>query len=232
MKMLILAAAVSTMTAFGAMAHSDSSAKINRAGADNAAPAFLVSNFSGMTLYAVDQEDARKLREIKDSDDRRRQGMSGADDDRRRQGMAGADDDRSRQDMASTRRDQRGQTGRDQAGAQSRSMSYAERDGMRWRNSQTQLSGSDRWEDVGEIGDVVMSKQGEIRGVILDVGGFLGMGVRNVMVDIDELHFVSEKDNPEEIDDYRVVTTMSKDELENLPEWDEDQLRRGFSSQR
>lgn len=225
MKMLILATAVSTMMATGAMAQSDSDAKINRAGADNAAPAFLVSDFSGMTLYAVDQEDAKKLRDRDGIDDRRRQGMAGADDDRRSERMDSSSDD------------QRGRGSQSRDGNQPRSMAYADRADretgrMRWRNSETRLSGRDKWEDVGEIGEVVMSRNGEIRGVILDVGGFLGMGERNVMVDINELHFVSEEDDPEDIDDYRVVTTMSKEELEKLPEWDEDQLRKGLSSQR
>ena len=102
-------------------------------------------------------------------------------------------------------------------------------DRMRWTGSDTFLAGRDSWQSVGDIQDIVMTMDGEIRGVLLDVGGFLGFGAYQVMVDIQELHFVSENgDQAGNIDDFFVVIAMSQDQLENLPEWDEDQLRAGF----
>ncbi|NYS26545.1 PRC-barrel domain-containing protein [Rhodobacteraceae bacterium 2376] len=107
-------------------------------------------------------------------------------------------------------------------------MTPAERDRLRYTSSETFVAGRDDWENVGSIDDIVLTQDGEIRGVLLDVGGFLGFGARTVKVDIDELYFVTDTDVAEDIDDFDVVIAMTEDELENLPEWDEDQLQAGF----
>jgi len=107
-------------------------------------------------------------------------------------------------------------------------MSAAERDRMRWTSSETFLAHRDSWEDVGSIDEIVMTMDGEIRGVLLDIGGFLGIGATTVMVSIEDLHFVTQDGDADDIDDFEVVIAMSEDELENLPEWDDDQLRPGF----
>ena len=107
-------------------------------------------------------------------------------------------------------------------------MTPAERDRLRYTSSETFAAARDDWESVGSIDDIVMTQDGEIRGVLLDVGGFLGFGARTVKVDISELYFVTDTDVAEDIDDFDIVIAMTQDELENLPEWDEDQLRAGF----
>lgn len=107
-------------------------------------------------------------------------------------------------------------------------LTMAERDRLRWTSSDTFIADRDNWENVGAIDDIVMTQDGEIRGVLLDVGGFLGFGARTVKVDIGQLYFVTEEGTPEDIDDFFVVVAMTQDELENLPEWDEEQLRAGF----
>ncbi|MCC5973677.1 MAG: PRC-barrel domain-containing protein [Rubellimicrobium sp.] len=107
-------------------------------------------------------------------------------------------------------------------------MTPAERDRLRWTSSGTFIAERDSWSNVGSIDDIVMTKDGEIRGVLVDVGGFLGFGARTVKLDIDQLYFVTEEGAPEDIDDFFVVVAMTEAELENLPEWDHDQLRAGF----
>lgn len=99
---------------------------------------------------------------------------------------------------------------------------------LRWTSSDAFISGRDNWENIGSIGDVVMTQDGEVRGVILDVGGFLGFGTHTVMVATDDLYFVTEPDSDGSADDFSVMITMSQDQLENLPEWNPDQLRMGF----
>lgn len=42
-------------------------------------------------------------------------------------------------------------------------------------------------EDVGEIGDVLIGTEGEVEAVIIDVGGFLGLGEKPVAVALDSL---------------------------------------------
>lgn len=113
---------------------------------------------------------------------------------------------------------------------------------MRWESGATFTGERDAWENVGNITDVVISKDGEVRGVLIDVGGFLGLGARTVMVDINELYFVADDTaggtaaggtaTAEDIDDFSVVAAMTEEQLEALPEWDENRLNEGFQSRR
>ncbi|MCH8488341.1 MAG: PRC-barrel domain-containing protein [Oceanicaulis sp.] len=89
------------------------------------------------------------------------------------------------------------------------------------------LADRDNWDDIGSISDIVMTKDGEIRGVLVDVGGFLGLGAHTVMVDIGELSFVADDSGAAGLDDFFIVISKSREDLEALPEWDEDQLRDG-----
>lgn len=75
------------------------------------------------------------------------------------------------------------------AGGQQTGMHQDQR-GMRWQTAQDFGMDSDQWEDVGNIDDVILTRDGDVRGVLVDVGGFLGIGARTVMVDIEDLHFV------------------------------------------
>ena len=105
---------------------------------------------------------------------------------------------------------------------------------MRWESGQTFTANRDRWENIGDIGDIVMTADGEIHGVLIDVGGFLGMGTRTVMVDLDHLYFVVDGDGTsggwfsDTADDFFIVAAMTQTELEGLPEFDADQLRSGL----
>jgi hypothetical protein len=76
---------------------------------------------------------------------------------------------------------------------------------------------SDQWDDVGEISDIIVGSEGGIDAVLADIGGFLGMGERTIAVNMDELKFVS--DGPD-ADDYFVVLTGTRAELEAAPEFD------------
>lgn len=104
------------------------------------------------------------------------------------------------------------------------------RNAMRWESGPVFLGERDMWNDVGTIDDVVVTKDGELRGVLVDVGGFLGFGARTVMVSLDELFFVADEGGAEDIDDFFVVATLSQEELEALPEWDASQLQTGFET--
>jgi len=48
--------------------------------------------------------------------------------------------------------------------------------------------------NVGEIGDVVVSGDGKVDAVIVDVGGFLGIGEKEVAIGMDKLSFMTDKD--------------------------------------
>ncbi|EPX77268.1 PRC-barrel domain-containing protein [Litoreibacter arenae] len=73
------------------------------------------------------------------------------------------------------------------------------------------------WEDIGEINDVIMSRDGKMRAVLLDIGGFLGMGEKTVAVNMDELKLVADGDDA---GDYFVVFTSNRASLEGAPAFD------------
>ena len=60
-----------------------------------------------------------------------------------------------------------------------------------WRASQ--LSGveiyNDRNEEIGEISEVLIDRDGSVKAVVISVGGFLGMGERNVAVPFERLQW-------------------------------------------
>jgi len=85
------------------------------------------------------------------------------------------------------------------------------------------------WENAGTVGDIVISRDGEVRGIVIDVGGFLGFGAHTVMIDMADIHLVPDASAPAGIDDFIVVTALTRDELEALPEWSDDMLQLGLA---
>lgn len=88
---------------------------------------------------------------------------------------------------------------------------------------------ADNWERVGEIGDVILTKDGKIDSVTLDAGGFLGLGEKHVSTGMDELKFVSSEggDSTEAgaARHFYVVFTGDRSALEDRDEVDEQSLR-------
>ncbi len=70
--------------------------------------------------------------------------------------------------------------------------------------------------NVGEIGDVVMSTDGKIDAVVLDVGGFLGVGEKPVAVGFDNLAFMQDADG-----NRYLYTQFTKEQLDAQPTYDE-----------
>jgi hypothetical protein len=71
------------------------------------------------------------------------------------------------------------------------------------------------WESAGTIDDMLLSRDGELRGVLFDVGGFLGIGARTVLVDMNALNFVRVADE----EGMYVVFQATREQLENAPEY-------------
>jgi hypothetical protein len=69
-------------------------------------------------------------------------------------------------------------------------------------------------ESVGDINDVLISSDGRIAAVIVGVGGFLGMGEKDVALPFDQLSFATDADN-----DLVVTTSATKDGLQAAPEY-------------
>ena len=72
------------------------------------------------------------------------------------------------------------------------------------------------WDDVGEIGDLLITQEGEIKAALLDIGGFLGIGERTVAVDMNELRFLTDQDDPTSV---FIAVTGTQESLENAPEF-------------
>lgn len=70
------------------------------------------------------------------------------------------------------------------------------------------------WDDVGEINDVILGRDGQIKAVVLGVGGFLGMGEKSVAVPMQDVKFVKNGEGP---NDYFLVVNANKDVLTNAP---------------
>ncbi|TCP43072.1 PRC-barrel domain-containing protein [Rhodovulum marinum] len=75
----------------------------------------------------------------------------------------------------------------------------------------------DSWTDVGEVGDVIVGKNGEVRSVIADIGGFLGVGEREVALSLDNLHFAADRDDQ---GDYFVLYRGERELLEDKSAFD------------
>ena len=70
------------------------------------------------------------------------------------------------------------------------------------------------WDDLGEVNDVILGRDGQIKAVVLGVGGFLGMGEKDVAVPMQDVKFVKNGDGP---NDYFLVVNANKDLLTNAP---------------
>ncbi len=67
---------------------------------------------------------------------------------------------------------------------------------------------------IGTIRDVVVSDDGRVEVVVLDVGGFLGLAAHNVGIRAEKLNV-----RHGEGDEVRVYLDMTDEELRNLPQW-------------
>ncbi len=75
------------------------------------------------------------------------------------------------------------------------------------------------WEDIGEINDVILSRDGAVEAVLVDIGGFLGMGERQAALSMDALRFVSDSATAEDVGDYFLVINASRANLEEAPDY-------------
>jgi sporulation protein YlmC with PRC-barrel domain len=87
-----------------------------------------------------------------------------------------------------------------------------------WRSSKlvgTDVYGLDK-SKIGSISDVLISSSGNVQAVVVGVGGFLGVGEKNVAIPFDALT-IMRKPNGATID--KITVTYSKDDLNNAPKF-------------
>ena len=81
----------------------------------------------------------------------------------------------------------------------------------------------DNWRNVANISDIVMTHDGEMRGILIDIGGFLGIGARTVMINFNALELVERVDNNGRFDGVYVVMNTTREQLENAPVYEGNQ---------
>ncbi len=86
---------------------------------------------------------------------------------------------------------------------------------------QVYSSQADDAEHIGDINNLVIGENGQVAAVVIGVGGFLGIGEKNVAVNFSELEWVVAEDNTE-----RYILPTTKEALEAAPDFRaEDQTR-------
>ncbi|ATI42176.1 hypothetical protein CBW24_09225 [Pacificitalea manganoxidans] len=72
------------------------------------------------------------------------------------------------------------------------------------------------WEQVGEIEDIVLDRSGQMVGVVAEVGGFLDIGDKHVIIPVENVRLV-----PVDDVEFALVTNHTEDELESMEDVDE-----------
>jgi len=69
-------------------------------------------------------------------------------------------------------------------------------------------------ETIGDINEIVLGKDGKVAAVIIGVGGFLGMGEREVAMNFESLRMSRDSSN-----NLVLTANTTKDALKAAPEW-------------
>lgn len=80
--------------------------------------------------------------------------------------------------------------------------------------TRTDLDGMD---NIGQINEVVLSSDGQVRAIVIAVGGFLGMGEQDVAVTMDQVTFAAD---PEDRAEMYVVVNTGADMLKTSPRYE------------
>jgi PRC-barrel domain len=73
------------------------------------------------------------------------------------------------------------------------------------------------WNDIGEVNDIILGRDGTVDAVLVDIGGFLGIGERQVAVDMAALKIV--QDDATDADDWFLVMNADRATLDAAPEY-------------
>ncbi|MWD26786.1 PRC-barrel domain containing protein [Aquicoccus sp. SCR17] len=85
-----------------------------------------------------------------------------------------------------------------------------------WNSANVYDGVGDNWNQIGEIEDIVLTQDGQMAGIIAEVGGFLDIADKHVMVAVNDVSLVA-VDNAE----YAFVTRLNEEDLESMEGVDE-----------
>jgi sporulation protein YlmC with PRC-barrel domain len=91
-------------------------------------------------------------------------------------------------------------------------------DSSEWRSSKlvgASVYGPDN-KSIGSIDDLIVDEKGAIKAAVIGVGGFLGVGQKDVAVPFESLQ-IQRKQNSSSID--KITVTYAKDQLSNAPKF-------------
>lgn len=88
-----------------------------------------------------------------------------------------------------------------------------------WVDAQLQERPAE-WQDIAKVNDIVLDDSGQVVGYIADIGGFLGIGAKKVLLGEDAIHLITIGS------DTFFATNYTKVELEALPDFDEKTVRK------
>lgn len=93
---------------------------------------------------------------------------------------------------------------------------YANENRDQWsaweQNASVDQDDTKEWDDIGEINDVILGHDGQVKAVIIGVGGFLGMGEKDVAVTMSSIKMVNDSNDK---GDYFLVVNTNKEALNN-----------------
>jgi hypothetical protein len=72
------------------------------------------------------------------------------------------------------------------------------------------------WNQIGEIEDIVLNQSGQVIGIVAEVGGFLDIGDKHVVIEVNDLNLVAVDDTT-----YAYVTRLNEEDLEAMQDVDE-----------
>lgn len=73
-------------------------------------------------------------------------------------------------------------------------------------------------QNAGEVDDLLIDRNGQVRAFVIEWGGILGIGARRAAVPVENLQFGAEGE--------RVQLNMTREQLEQLPRYDRNQVDR------
>lgn len=71
--------------------------------------------------------------------------------------------------------------------------------------------------EIGEVEHVVLNAEGQMQGVTTDVGGFLGIGQKHVLIPLEDLRVARPQEGSEDV---TIVTRLNQQQLTDLAEFE------------
>ena len=85
-----------------------------------------------------------------------------------------------------------------------------------WMDAENDVYSADMTSDgmvtIGEIEDIVLDQSGQMIGIVAEVGGFLDIGDKHVMLETKDIRLVAVDDKS-----YSFVTRLTEEQLEEMP---------------